>query len=90
MKALRIDYDFEFVAGSTAHLAAIELSKSPKAIAKKKATMAKNKHGQGAKNSQYDTCWVFSLVEQKSMKIAKAELDSYVDQGWQAGRKIKF
>lgn len=56
-------------------------------IAKQKDTMKRNKHQQGKKNSQYGTCWV--MKDGISKKIHKTELDTYINNGWTKGRKIK-
>lgn len=39
----------------------------------------------GVGNSQYGTCWIFKLNENK--KIKKEELEYYLSQGWTKGRK---
>ena len=43
-------------------------------------------HQQGSRNSQFGTCWVHN--EDKSIKIKKDELQSYIDNGWESGRKM--
>jgi len=45
----------------------------------------KGKHV-GSKNSQYGTCWVNNSIIVK--KIKKENLDDYLSQGWNIGRKI--
>jgi hypothetical protein len=40
----------------------------------------------GSKNSQYGTCWVNNSIIVK--KIKKENLDDYLSQGWNIGRKI--
>lgn len=42
----------------------------------------------GERNSQYGTCWVYSLEEQRNMKISKDEIISYEKLGWVKGRKM--
>ena len=59
----------------------------PETIAKQKDTMKQNKHQQGNKNSQSGTCWV--IKDGISKKIHKTELDTYINNGWIKGRKIK-
>jgi hypothetical protein len=61
-----------------------------KAVKSQKKKFAETKHQQGAKNSQYGTCWIHSLTEKKSMKVSKTDLEEHLALGWQAGRKIKF
>lgn len=53
----------------------------------KMSTSAIGKHS-GEANSQFGTCWVHNHIESK--KIKKDQLQSFLDQGWIAGRKIKF
>jgi hypothetical protein len=42
------------------------------------------------KNSQYGTCWIYSLLEKKNIKINKEVLLDYLELGWSKGRKIVF
>jgi len=79
-----------FTKGSQKQANASKASTSKEAKVKRMATMAKNSHQQGAKNSQYGTCWMFSTSEQQSMKISKTDVTKYVNMGWQVGRKLKF
>ena len=44
----------------------------------------------GEKNSQYGTCWIYSMEEKVSKKIPKTDLDLWVKKGWTPGRKMKF
>ena len=46
--------------------------------------------GKGSKNSQFGTCWIFNDEIKQSIKIPKEYLQSYLNQGWCHGRKIKF
>lgn len=57
---------------------------------KEKMRMAKKGKNKGNKNSQYGTCWIYSLTAKKTIKIIKSELDSYLSKGWIKGRKNKF
>jgi hypothetical protein len=41
----------------------------------------------GEKNSQFGTCWIYSVELEKAIKIAKNEIQSYLDLGWIKGRK---
>lgn len=54
-----------------------------------KQRMSKSKKGQGkgSKNSQYGTCWM--TKDSENRKIKKEELETYLSQGWERGRKIK-
>lgn len=61
---------------------------TPEAIAKKKETFERIGHQQGENNSQYGTCWI--IKNQKPIKIKKDELNEYLQQGFQMGRKIKI
>lgn len=40
----------------------------------------------GSKNSAYGTCWI--IKNDISIKIPKSELQKYIDDGWEQGRKI--
>lgn len=42
---------------------------------------------EGEKNSQYGTCWITRDGENK--KIKKEELETFIQQGWEKGRKTK-
>lgn len=44
----------------------------------------------GSQNSQYGTCWIYSVDEKKSIKIQQTELQAYLNKGWSKGRKMKF
>lgn len=44
----------------------------------------------GEKNSQYGTCWIYSLEQNINMKINRDLLDIYLSAGWTKGRKIKI
>lgn len=56
---------------------------------KRKISLANSKM-KGIKNSQYGTCWIYSLIKQRNMKIKKDQLDSYQENGWIKGRKMGF
>lgn len=57
---------------------------------KRKMSRAKKGKGLGTKNSQHGTCWIFSEKHKQSKKIKIEELDSYTNDGWVRGRKLKF
>jgi hypothetical protein len=44
--------------------------------------------GLGEENSQYGTCWIFSSNERSSRKINKSDLNLWITNGWEKGRKI--
>lgn len=44
----------------------------------------------GEKNSQFGTVWISNLTLKKSQKIKIEELDSFLEQGWIKGRKMKW
>jgi very-short-patch-repair endonuclease len=58
----------------------------------KKISKKKKQHNSyiGEKNSQYGTCWIYSLVENRSLKIKIEEKQEYFDMGYIKGRKMKF
>lgn len=45
---------------------------------------------QGKNNSQYGTCWIYSMKSKVSKKIKLADLDKWLNDGWNKGRKIKW
>ena len=51
-----------------------------------KVKMRKPKN-QGENNSQFNTKWIYSIDQQRSMRIEK---NADIPQGWLLGRKIKF
>lgn len=55
-----------------------------------KQKMRESKKGKsaGMNNSQYNTCWIYSLTESKSIKISLSLLDEYLSLGWVKGRKM--
>ena len=61
------------------------LANTPEAIAKKKITMAKNKHQQGSNNSQYGTCWV-THPEFGNKKIKIEMINEFLSLGYSRGR----
>jgi hypothetical protein len=44
----------------------------------------------GKKNSQYGKVWIHNVELEKSIKVYKSELDSYLDSGWVKGRVLDF
>lgn len=57
---------------------------------KRKIGKANSIKQNGEKNSQYGTCWIYSLKEKKSIKIKKDDLMKYIKNGWFKGRRLKF
>jgi hypothetical protein len=57
---------------------------------KKRIGEANSKNQKGNKNSQYGTCWVYNKELKENKKIKKEDLDSWLEQGWIKGRKIKI
>lgn len=47
-------------------------------------------HQQGDKNSQFGTCWIYSVVERMSKKIPAEDLAEWEAKGWLKGRKMRF
>lgn len=62
------------------------IGRSHKEETKKRLSEIKKGAGLGKDNSQYGTCWVTRIGENK--KIKKEELPEYTSQGWVKGRKI--
>ena len=60
-------------------------------IQKIKETFKKIKHQQAEKNSQYGTCWCYKIENDKpiNIKIKKEQLNEYINNGWNKGRKLK-
>ena len=54
---------------------------------KKKISKANSILQKGNKNSQFGTCWI--TKDDQNKKINKEELQSYIDNGWIKGRKMK-
>jgi len=48
--------------------------------------MSESSNNKGSNNSQYGTCWIYKDYVNK--KIKKIDLDSYIELGWNRGRKI--
>lgn len=44
----------------------------------------------GKGNSQYGTVWIHNISLRKNKKIKKDQLQTWAEQGWVAGRKMKF
>ena len=44
----------------------------------------------GEKNSQFDTVWIYSMTEKRSIKIPKEDLNHWLLNGWYKGRKLNF
>jgi len=44
----------------------------------------------GEKNSQFNTCWIYSLEKKENKKINRGSLDEWLEKGWLLGRKMKF
>lgn len=85
-KGLSGTFDKQEIVKSKMELA-IEMSKKPEALNKKKKTLERIKHQQGEKNSQYGKRWIHSLKLRTSKTIKK---DEDLPQGWFEGRVIDF
>jgi hypothetical protein len=66
------------------------LGKSHSEETKRKIGIANSKKQKGEQNSQYGTCWVYSLVLKRNLKISKQDLTKYLQNGWVKGRKLKW
>jgi hypothetical protein len=63
------------------------LGKKHKESTKELMSRIKKGTGVGELNSQYGTCWVTKEGENK--KIKKTEIEIYLNDGWENGRKLK-
>lgn len=66
------------------------LGKTHSERSKQKIGIANAKHQKGENNSQFGTCWIYSLEQKINIKIKKNELNSYLKKGWLKGRKMNF
>lgn len=55
---------------------------------KQKMSISHKNKGLDKQNSQFGTCWI--LKHDISKKINKQDLDSYINDGWVKGRKLKM
>lgn len=83
-------YAPNYISQFTANPVIQQLGNSPEARAKarisQRKTFATTQHQQGAKNSQYGTCWIwFEGIGNKKCK--QDLLPLYIDQGWLKGRR---
>jgi len=53
-----------------------------------KQKMSDSSNNKGVNNSQFGTCWIYN--DNESKKIKKEDLDSFINNGWNRGRKLKF
>lgn len=38
----------------------------------------------------YGLIWIYSIIEKRSMRISKEDLNTWLSKGWIKGRKMKF
>lgn len=65
----------------------VKAALEPEARQKRLDSFAVIGHQQGEKNSQYGTCWI--MKDGESRKVNKNDLETWLDDGWSKGRKIK-
>lgn len=46
--------------------------------------------GEGEKNSQFGTCWVYNDEKKINKKISKNDIGKYITDGWKPGLKMDF
>ena len=74
----------------TGELVFIWQGRKHKEETKKKIGSKNSIHQRGSGNSQYGTCWIYNIEMQKSKKIDKKNLTTWLKKGWLKGRKLKF
>ncbi len=57
---------------------------------RKEFSIAQSFSQTGEKNSQAGTVWIYSLIEKRSIKIFKNDLNHWLLNGWEKGRKLNF
>ena len=77
--------DPRYLSGELKHIW-VDRKHSKETIQKVKNTFKKICHQQGSKNSQYGTCWIHD--SEKSFRIKKEDLESYLQRGYIKGRKM--
>ena len=87
---LDLKYKHNFKYNKTFQQSGNSVESRKKAAIKISASHATNSWQVGENNSQYGKCWIYSLTEQKSIKISKDQLSEYIGLGWMLGRKMKF
>jgi hypothetical protein len=60
------------------------------AIKNQKNVFREINHQKGKSNSQYGTCWIYSLSEKINKKIPIYDLSDWEANGWIKGRKMSF
>jgi len=66
------------------------LGKKHKQSSKEKIGKANSFYQKGKGNSQYGTCWVYSIELKENKKIPKKDVDIWIKKGYTKGRKMKF
>lgn len=103
-KRLKNDIDFAKRIGIKRSIIAIKLNyekkigwkkdiwKNRKHTKESKEKISKSQQGKqvGEKNSQYGTCWIYNLDLKINKKINKKDLENWIKNNWNLGRKIKF
>ena len=57
---------------------------------KKESKIKMSESHTGEKNSQFGTCWIHNSIYKQNKKIKKEDLNFWLNQKWEKGRKIKF
>ena len=55
-----------------------------------KMSQAMKISGKGLNNSQFGTVWIYDEASQTNKKVDKISVNSYIEEGWKRGRKLKW
>ena len=64
--------------------------KKHKEESKIKMSIIKKGKYKGKENSQFNTCWIYNNVLKENKKINKKDIEFWINNNWNKGRKINF